>query len=188
MANWKWICVCFDFVLGRLIYPMRDCGRCEANLSRSGELSVWISAMPCLFYNSWYTMAQMNMTIASDIFVTENDPKKTLVLDCRAANLYATSHIRGSYNIALPTLLLRRLSTDKITVESVFKCPIAKEWPGWIPHRGWLPQFYKINGILSSVFDFNQPILPLWVALHLFYMLEVEFLWENLDFWLFIKN
>ena len=83
--------------------------------------------MPCPLFTGSYTMTHLTMTVTSDMFVSNSDPKKALVLDCRAVHLFNTGHIRGAFNISLPTLLLRRLATDKITVESIFKCQKAKE-------------------------------------------------------------
>ncbi|CAG0902448.1 unnamed protein product, partial [Cyprideis torosa] len=44
------------------------------------------------------------------------------VVDCRNASDFHRSHIRGSINITVPTLLLKRLVNKKITLESVIKC------------------------------------------------------------------
>lgn len=35
--------------------------------------------------------------------------KEIIILDCRSANDYATSHIKHSANISIPTIMLRRL-------------------------------------------------------------------------------
>ncbi|XP_058792764.1 dual specificity protein phosphatase Mpk3 [Phymastichus coffea] len=45
-----------------------------------------------------------------------------LVLDCRAAQDYAESHVRGSVALAIPSIMLRRLAAGKVELLSTIKC------------------------------------------------------------------
>lgn len=48
--------------------------------------------------------------------------KEIVILDCRSANDYATSHIKQSTNVSIPTIMLRRLKENKIDLFSTIKC------------------------------------------------------------------
>lgn len=52
--------------------------------------------------------------------------KEVIILDCRSANDYATSHIKQSANISIPTIMLRRLKEGKIDLFSTIKCKDLK--------------------------------------------------------------
>lgn len=45
-----------------------------------------------------------------------------VVLDCRSPVDYQTSHILGAVHLAVPTLMLRRLTTGNLPVSSVISC------------------------------------------------------------------
>ena len=44
-----------------------------------------------------------------------------LVLDCRPATDFLSAHIRGALNVALPSLMLRRLASGKLSLSQVLK-------------------------------------------------------------------
>lgn len=50
-----------------------------------------------------------------------------LILDCRLQASYAAGHIRGAINVALPGILLRRLATDKVSIDTLIKCSESRE-------------------------------------------------------------
>lgn len=52
--------------------------------------------------------------------------KEVIILDCRSANDFATSHIKQSVNISIPTIMLRRLKEGKIDLFSTIKCKDLK--------------------------------------------------------------
>lgn len=51
--------------------------------------------------------------------------KDLIVLDCRSANDYAAGHVRGAVNFSIPSIILRRLATGKIT--AAIKCRDMKK-------------------------------------------------------------
>jgi rhodanese-related sulfurtransferase len=53
--------------------------------------------------------------------------KEIIILDCRSANDYASSHIKQSANISIPTIMLRRLKEGKIDLFSTIKCKDLKQ-------------------------------------------------------------
>lgn len=52
--------------------------------------------------------------------------KEIIILDCRSANDYASSHIKHSTNISIPTIMLRRLKEGKVDLFSTIKCKELK--------------------------------------------------------------
>lgn len=50
-----------------------------------------------------------------------------LVLDCRSLAEYRAGHIVGAIHLMIPTLMLRRLRTGCLPVESVINCQDARE-------------------------------------------------------------
>lgn len=54
------------------------------------------------------------------------DKKEIIILDCRSANDFASSHIKTAANISMPTIMLRRLKEGKIDLFSTIKCKDLK--------------------------------------------------------------
>lgn len=52
--------------------------------------------------------------------------KEIIILDCRSANDFASSHIKHSTNISIPTIMLRRLKEGKVDLFSTIKCKELK--------------------------------------------------------------
>jgi len=61
--------------------------------------------------------------LCSTITVSDDDVKRPvdglLVLDCRSAEDYATSHVSGSLPVVVPSILLRRLRTGSGSVAAI---------------------------------------------------------------------
>ena len=82
--------------------------------------------MPSVVLNEVQYCA-MNMTATVDWLHDELDVGHVLILDCRLQSEYARGHIRGAINVTLPSLLLRRLANDKISIASLIKCNESRE-------------------------------------------------------------
>ena len=52
-----------------------------------------------------------------------NDSTKgeILILDCRGVAEYSMAHVRGAINVALPSLMLRRLASGKLSLQQVLR-------------------------------------------------------------------
>lgn len=48
-------------------------------------------------------------------------PDDILVLDCRGADDYGACHIRGALSVGLPSLMLRRLTSGKLSLHQVVR-------------------------------------------------------------------
>lgn len=53
--------------------------------------------------------------------------KSLIVLDCRSSNEFQEGHIRSAVNFSIPTLILKRLATGKIDINSTIKCRDLKQ-------------------------------------------------------------
>ncbi|XP_059138786.1 dual specificity protein phosphatase 7-like [Physella acuta] len=53
--------------------------------------------------------------------------KNVIIIDCRPQSEFARAHVRGSINITLPTLMLKRLKRGNLNVSSIIQNNEAKE-------------------------------------------------------------
>lgn len=65
--------------------------------------------------------------LGSHLAVAGGDETGVLVLDCRSLAEYRAGHIVGAIHLMIPTLMLRRLRTGCLPVESVINCQDARE-------------------------------------------------------------
>ena len=50
-----------------------------------------------------------------------DSPEEILILDCRGVAEYSSGHVRGALNVALPSLMLRRLASGKLSLQQVLR-------------------------------------------------------------------
>lgn len=135
-----------------------NCGvgqRCRREVPRSVVSCCLRSTMPSIslisglekIFNDMNQLATIDWVHGQ---LRTDDDGRILVLDCRLQTDYANGHIRGAINVTLPSILLRRLASDKVSISSLIKCNESRE----IFLKNWKTHTVVLCG------DETDPLMP----------------------------